>query len=322
MNSQSGYRLLEALRAVPNRHARTTIPALPFRPQGTSVSLSLPFSSKACVSSLLPASEDVHICKKRRYSSQAATPFGHDDRRWVEKERDGRYAASERPAPRRDETPSTRRDDSDVQEEGGGGIIITSDRHNFRDRQGRPWTRESSLTGQAEGAGTRAIGVGVGVGIGRSSSAKNKKSRIGLRDLSVKPKKKLEPWQAQKGALEKKFGDEGWKPRKKLSPDAMDGIRALYEEDSERWSTPVLAEHFKVSPEAIRRILKSKWKPKSDEEAQKRKQRWARRHDRIWDHQAELGLRPPREKDRDVEDPDAFDEELRAKEMLNMARKA
>ncbi|OCT53350.1 hypothetical protein CLCR_10558 [Cladophialophora carrionii] len=320
MNSQSRNRLLQALRAVPNRHTFTTTPVPPFR--GTSVSLSQPFSSKACVSSLLPAAEDIHISKKRRYSSRAAPRFRHDDTRWVE--RDGRYNnASGRHAPRRDDTSPVRRDDGN--DRADGGIIVTSDRQNFRDRQGRPWTKDSASTDQAvgTGAGTRAIGVGVGVGIGTSSPAKNKKSRTELRDLSVKPKKKkLEPWQAQKGALERKFGDEGWKPRKKLSPDAMDGIRALYEEDSERWSTPVLAEHFKVSPEAIRRILKSKWKPKNDEEAQKRKQRWARRHDRIWDHQAELGLRPKREKDRDVEDPDAFDEELRATEMLNMARKA
>jgi hypothetical protein len=214
--------------------------------------------------------------------------------------------------------PAAGRDDD-------GGIIVTTSRHSFRDRQGRPWTKDGSSANQGEGAGvgTTARGVGVGVGIRTPSAAKRKKPRIELRDLSVKPKKKeLEPWQVQKEALEKKFGDEGWNPRKKLSPDAMDGIRALHEQDPERWSTPVLAEHFKVSPEAIRRILKSKWKPKDEEEAQKRKERWARRHDRIWDHQAELGLRPKREKDRDVEDPETFDEELRASEMLNIARKA
>jgi hypothetical protein len=212
-----------------------------------------------------------------------------------------------------------------VQQDDDGGIIVTTSRHSFRDRQGRPWTKDGSSANQGEGAGvgTAARGVGVGVGIRTPSAAKRKKPRIELRDLSVKPKKKeLEPWQVQKEALEKKFGDEGWNPRKKLSPDAMDGIRALHEQDPERWSTPVLAEHFKVSPEAIRRILKSKWKPKDEEEVQKRKERWARRHDRIWDHQAELGLRPKREKDRDVEDPETFDEELRASEMLNIARKA
>ncbi|EXJ72980.1 uncharacterized protein A1O5_04129 [Cladophialophora psammophila CBS 110553] len=163
--------------------------------------------------------------------------------------------------------------------------------------------------------------MNAGVSIGAASKPRGK-SRLELRDLTVKSQKKLEPWQVQKDTLAKKFGDEGWNPRKKLSPDAMDGIRALHEEDPERWSTPVLADHFKVSPEAIRRILKSKWRPKDEEEMQKRRERWAKRHDRIWDHQAELGLRPQRTKDREVEDPDAFDEELRAKEMLDNARKA
>ncbi|KAJ9608105.1 Required for respiratory growth protein 9 mitochondrial [Cladophialophora chaetospira] len=203
-------------------------------------------------------------------------------------------------------------------QEGDGGIIITSNKQTLRDKQGRPWTKNTPSTG--EGAGAHVVGVGVSI---PAAPKRKKKPRIELRDLAVKPKKKArEPWQAQKGALENKFGDEGWNPRKRLSPDAMEGIRALHEEDPERWSTPVLAEHFKVSPEAIRRILKSKWKPKDDLESQKRKERWARRHDRIWDHQAELGLRPPREKDRAVADPETFDEEMRAKEMLDIARRA
>jgi hypothetical protein len=160
------------------------------------------------------------------------------------------------------------------------------------------------------------------VSVSTLPAPKKRRPRLELRDLSVRPKLTIEPWQTQKAALEKKFGDEGWNPRKKLSPDAMDGIRALHDDDPERWSTPVLAEHFKVSAEAIRRILKSRWKPKDDEAVQKRRERWARRHDHIWDHMAELGLRPEREKDRDVEDPDAFDEDLRAREMLENARRA
>jgi hypothetical protein len=100
----------------------------------------------------------------------------------------------------------------------------------------------------------------------------------------------------------------------------MEGIRSLHEQDAEKYSTAVLADHFQVSPEAIRRILKSKWRP-SEDEMRDRRQRWARRHDRIWDQQAELGLRPRRTKDREVEDPDQFEEDLRAKELLDAARK-
>jgi len=136
-----------------------------------------------------------------------------------------------------------------------------------------------------------------------------------------RPLRRHEDWQVQKDALKNKFGQESWNPRKKLSPDAMEGIRNLHERDPERYSTPLLAEQFKVSPEAIRRILKSKWRA-SPEVLADRRERWARRHDRIWDQQAELGLRPQRTKEREVESPDAFDEDLRARQMLKDAANA
>ena len=99
-------------------------------------------------------------------------------------------------------------------------------------------------------------------------------------------------WQTQKAALKKKFKDVGWQPQKKLSPDAMDGIRQLHATNPEHFSTPVLADHFKVSPEAIRRILKSSWRP-SEEEMDRRRARWHRRYHRIWGHMTQLGLRKP-----------------------------
>jgi Neugrin len=116
-----------------------------------------------------------------------------------------------------------------------------------------------------------------------------------------------ELWQIQKAALKKKFGEQGWNPRKKLSPDTMEGIRALHEQYPQKYTTPVLAEQFKVSPEAIRRILKSKWAA-SPEKMEERRVRWAKRHDRIWDAQAEMGLRPQRTKDRKPEGPERLDE--------------
>ncbi|KAJ6086213.1 Neugrin-related protein [Penicillium sp. IBT 16267x] len=103
-------------------------------------------------------------------------------------------------------------------------------------------------------------------------------------------KKKLEPWKTQKQALDKKF-PTGWNPPKKLSPDALDGIRSLHASAPDRFTTAVLAEEFKISPESIRRILKSKWRPKA-EEIESRRTRWEARHERIWGHMAELGLRP------------------------------
>lgn len=107
-----------------------------------------------------------------------------------------------------------------------------------------------------------------------------------------KPIKKQEPWAIQKQALREKF-KEGWASPKRLSPDAIEGVRELHRQDPQKFSTPVLAEHFKVSSEAIRRILKSKWRP-SEKEIESRKGRWEKRKVRIWNQMAELGLRPQR----------------------------
>ncbi|KAI8634198.1 hypothetical protein F5Y19DRAFT_412331 [Xylariaceae sp. FL1651] len=101
-----------------------------------------------------------------------------------------------------------------------------------------------------------------------------------------------EEWQIQKVALKEKF-PEGWRPRKRLSPDALDGIRALHAQFPEQYTTEVLAGHFEVSAEAIRRILKSKWTPNPEEEA-RRQERWFNRGKNIWSQMAELGKKPPR----------------------------
>jgi hypothetical protein len=101
-----------------------------------------------------------------------------------------------------------------------------------------------------------------------------------------------ELWQIQKAALKEKF-KEGWNPRKKLSPDALTGIRAIHAQFPEQYTTNVLAEKFEVSPEAIRRILKSRWTPK-EEEALDRERRWFLRGQKVWSRYAELGLKPPK----------------------------
>ena len=106
------------------------------------------------------------------------------------------------------------------------------------------------------------------------------------------PKKQKEPWMIQKEALKKKF-PEGWNPRKRLSPDAIVGIRMLHKAFPDEYTTPVLAQKFEVSPEAIRRILRSKWEPTEEEELE-RQERWFRRGIRVWQRWAELGKKPPR----------------------------
>jgi hypothetical protein len=65
----------------------------------------------------------------------------------------------------------------------------------------------------------------------------------------------------------KELFPEGWNPPRKLSRDAMEGLRALHRLDSEQFSTPVLATRFKISPEAVRRILRSRWQPNKTERA-------------------------------------------------------
>ena len=125
----------------------------------------------------------------------------------------------------------------------------------------------------------------------RSTRDKQKKASKPTGHSTQKKKRKPEGWQIDKEALKTKF-KEGWNPPKKLSPDALDAIRQLHGLAPDRFTTPVLAMEFKVSPEAIRRILKSKWRP-SEEEMEDRRIRWQKRYDRIWSQMTELGLRSP-----------------------------
>ena len=120
-------------------------------------------------------------------------------------------------------------------------------------------------------------------------SAKSADSRTGTQRY----KDQREPWQIQKKALADKFGPTGWLPRKRLSPDTLDGIRALHTQYPDKFTTPILADQFKVSPEAIRRILKSKWRP-NDEEEERRRRRWEKRGKNIWSQMVELGIKPPK----------------------------
>ncbi|POR30937.1 Required for respiratory growth protein 9, mitochondrial [Tolypocladium paradoxum] len=127
-----------------------------------------------------------------------------------------------------------------------------------------------------------------------------RKPRLSVSDLiktpnaeaSPGPKPQGESWQTQKAALKKKFPD-GWKPRKRLSPDALAGIRALNAQFPDVYTTQALADKFEVSSEAIRRILKSKWQPSADEE-QERQERWFRRGKQVWEQKAALGVKPPK----------------------------
>ncbi|KAK4462439.1 hypothetical protein QBC42DRAFT_225014 [Cladorrhinum samala] len=125
----------------------------------------------------------------------------------------------------------------------------------------------------------------------REKLEKEKQREHQQEEKRAQDEKEKEPWRIQKEALKKKF-PEGWAPRKKLSPDALAGIRALHAQFPEEYSTEKLSEKFEVSPEAIRRILKSKWTPDTEIE-EDRQMRWFERGKKVWSHWAELGKKPP-----------------------------
>lgn len=89
----------------------------------------------------------------------------------------------------------------------------------------------------------------------------------------------LAEWQRQNYALKEKLDGQKWRPRKGLSREAIEGIRALKQYSPEMHSGD-FARMFKVPTESIRRILKSSWEP-TPEELEKINQRWERRGDRI-----------------------------------------
>jgi len=80
--------------------------------------------------------------------------------------------------------------------------------------------------------------------------------------------------------MKKKF-PEGWKPPQTISREAMEGLRALHAHDPERFTTPVLADKFKISPEAVRRILRSKWRPTPERGAKMVEKERRTRHEAI-----------------------------------------
>lgn len=68
------------------------------------------------------------------------------------------------------------------------------------------------------------------------------------------------PYLAHRERMKQKF-PQGWNPPKRISREAMDQVRALHKMDPQRHSTEMLAGQFRISPEAVRRILRSRWTP-------------------------------------------------------------
>lgn len=82
-----------------------------------------------------------------------------------------------------------------------------------------------------------------------------------------KPPKTPTPaeYASHRAVMREKYPD-GWNPPKKISREAMDGLRTLHSSNPDIFTTPVLADKFRISPEAVRRILKSRWAPSREKQ--------------------------------------------------------
>ncbi len=87
-------------------------------------------------------------------------------------------------------------------------------------------------------------------------------------------------WAQHRASMKAKF-PEGWAPPHKLSRAAMDGLRALHAHDPDTFTTPVLADKFRISPEAVRRILRGKWQPTQEQRVRLLERERRHRQDRI-----------------------------------------
>lgn len=83
----------------------------------------------------------------------------------------------------------------------------------------------------------------------------------------AEPDTETDDWRRHARVIKEAF-PSGWQPPKKLSRDAMEGLRLLNKQNPDIFTTPILAEKFRISPEAVRRILKSKWEPSRERRQQ------------------------------------------------------
>lgn len=88
----------------------------------------------------------------------------------------------------------------------------------------------------------------------------------------------LEPWKRQMFALKERF-PQGWDPKRRLSRDEMEDLRQRKRAHPEL-NNSQLGDMYRVSPEAVRRVLRSTWAPKGDA-AQRVQKRWKRRGERL-----------------------------------------
>lgn len=116
----------------------------------------------------------------------------------------------------------------------------------------------------------------------KGPSAKKVLSFISSASLSKSneiPTNEVKQWAVHRESIKKKLKGESWNPPKRLSRQSMESVRLLRENFPELTASD-LAEQFKVSPESISRILKSKWRP-LETEIPILEMKWKRRGERI-----------------------------------------
>lgn len=108
-----------------------------------------------------------------------------------------------------------------------------------------------------------------GAGIPRiqAYSTKNDKSeeifRMKIKQKEKEAQQKLPEWTKRDESIRKRYGE--WNPTHRLSRQQIQDIRNI-KDKMPHMKTIELSNHFKISPEAIRRILKSNWIPSETEE--------------------------------------------------------
>lgn len=118
--------------------------------------------------------------------------------------------------------------------------------------------------------------------------------------IASRPRNEVERWKIEKANLYEKFKGAKWEPKKKLSPAALDGIRALHKSHPE-YTTNRLSQLFEVDPEAIKRVLKSNWeRDAATDEA--RMKRWAERGEKVYQRWVNLGVVQTKQSKKQVRD--------------------
>ncbi|KIM23661.1 hypothetical protein M408DRAFT_332263 [Serendipita vermifera MAFF 305830] len=109
---------------------------------------------------------------------------------------------------------------------------------------------------------------------------------VWARPPTVTAEKEMQPpggatsWGERRAMVKERY-PERWNPSKKVSREAMEAIRELHRQDPEKYPSWVLAQRFTISPEAVRRILKSNWKMSEERLEEKVMKQRKRRIERV-----------------------------------------